>query len=163
MNTKRVAILALITTLALMMSYIEFLIPIPVPVPGIKLGLANIVTVFVLYSLSPNEAVAVTAVRVILCSLLFNVGGMIYSVCGAAVSLVVMILLQRTRLFSETGVSIAGAIAHNAAQILVAVVLMNTVEIIYYLPVLIVSGAVSGLVIGILAGIIVRRTKNSVN
>ena len=161
MKTKKVAMLGLTIALAMIMSYIEALVPLSFAVPGIKMGLANIVIIFVLYKIGTKEAILVSLIRVILVSLLFsNVMAMAYSIAGAVLSLSVMWLLKKTDKFSVIGVSIAGGIMHNVGQIIMAVILLGTEQIALYLPVLIITGTATGVVIGIVAGLVINRFKN---
>lgn len=161
MKTKKVAMLGLTIALAMIMSYIEALVPLSFAVPGIKMGLANIVIIFVLYKIGTKEAILVSLIRVILVSLLFsNVMAMAYSIAGAALSLSVMWLLKKTDKFSVIGVSIAGGIMHNVGQIIMAVILLGTEQIALYLPVLIITGTATGVVIGIVSGLVINRFKN---
>ena len=153
--------LGLTIALAMIMSYIEALVPLSFAVPGIKMGLANIVIIFVLYKIGTKEAILVSLIRVILVSLLFsNVMAMAYSIAGAVLSLSVMWLLKKTDRFSFVGVSIAGGIMHNVGQIIMAVILLGTEQIALYLPVLIITGTVTGVVIGIVSGLVINRFKN---
>ena len=141
-----------------MLSYIESLIPAFIPIPGIKLGLANIVSVFLLYKCGFKYAFTVSVLRVLLSVLLFgNILTLAYSLSGAVLSLLLMLLFKKTGLFSEVGVSIVGGISHNAAQIAVACLLMDTARIMYYLPALIISGTVTGAVIGIGGGLLIKK------
>ena len=161
MKTKKVAMLGLTVALAMIMSYIEALVPLSFAVPGIKMGLANIVIIFVLYKIGTKEAILVSLIRVILVSLLFsNVMAMAYSIAGAVLSLSVMWLLKKTDKFSFVGVSIAGGIMHNVGQIIMAVILLGTEQIALYLPVLIITGTATGVVIGIVSGLVINRFKN---
>jgi heptaprenyl diphosphate synthase len=161
MKTKKVAMLGLCIALAMIMSYIEVLVPLSFAVPGIKMGLANIVIIFVLYKIGTKEAILVSLIRVILVSLLFsNVMAMAYSIAGAVLSLSVMWLLKKTDRFSFVGVSIAGGIMHNVGQIIMAVILLGTEQIALYLPVLIITGTITGVVIGIVSGLVINRFKN---
>ena len=160
MKTKKVAMLGLTIALAMIMSYIEALVPLSFAVPGIKMGLANIVIIFVLYKIGTKEAILVSLIRVILVSLLFsNVMAMAYSIAGAVLSLSVMWILKKTDKFSFVGVSIAGGIMHNVGQIIMAVILLGTEQIVLYLPVLIITGTVTGVVIGIVSGLVINRFK----
>ena len=152
--------LGLTIALAMIMSYIEALVPLSFAVPGIKMGLANIVIIFVLYKIGTKDANLVSLIRVILVSLLFsNVMAMAYSIAGAVLSLSVMWLLKKTDKFSFVGVSIAGGIMHNVGQIIMAVILLGTEQIALYLPVLIITGTVTGVVIGIVSGLVINRFK----
>lgn len=153
--------LGLTIALAMIMSYIEALVPLSFAVPGIKMGLANIVIIFVLYKIGTKEAILVSIIRVILVSLLFsNVMAMAYSIAGAVLSLSVMWFLKKTDKFSFVGVSIAGGIMHNVGQIIMAVILLGTEQIALYLPVLIITGTATGVVIGIVSGLVINRFKN---
>lgn len=161
MKTKKVAMLGLCIALAMIMSYIEVLVPLSFAVPGIKMGLANIVIIFVLYKIGTKEAILVSLIRVILVSLLFsNAMAMAYSIAGAVLSLGVMWILKKTDKFSVVGVSIAGGIMHNVGQIIMAVILLGTKQIALYLPVLLITGTATGVVIGIVASLIINRFKN---
>lgn len=161
-KTKRIALLGLMIALAMIMSYIEVLFPLSFAVPGIKMGLANIVIVFVLFRLGMRDAILVSLIRVVLVSLLFgNFMSLAYSVAGAALSLLGMGLLKRTDRFSPIGVSVVGGILHNAGQILMAVILLGTEQIAFYFPVLAVTGTVTGVVIGLVAGLVLRRFTKS--
>lgn len=160
MKIKRVAFLGLTIALAMIMSYIEALFPLNFAVPGIKMGLANIVIIFVLYRMSFKDACIVSLVRVFLVSLLFgNVMALAYSLAGAALSLLVMYLLKKTDKFSLIGVSITGAVMHNVGQIIMAVIIMGTEQIAYYLPALAASGTVSGILIGVVSSLVIKRIK----
>jgi len=160
MKTKKLTVMALTTALAMILSFVESQIPAFVAIPGIKMGLANIAVVFVLYKLGWKEAAMISLIRVFLVTLLFgNLGLIWYSAAGAVLSLAGMMLLKKTGLFSEIAVSVAGGVLHNMGQILVASILLETDLLRYYLPILIVSGVVTGFVIGLLAGILVKRIR----
>ncbi len=153
--------LGLTIALAMIMSYIEVLVPLSFAVPGIKMGLANIVIIFVLYKFGIKEAALVSLIRVILVSLLFsNVMAMWYSLAGAVLSLSVMWVLKKIDKFSVIGVSVAGGVMHNVGQIIMAIILLGTEQIALYLPVLIITGTVTGIVIGIVSGLVINRFKN---
>ena len=144
--------------LALIFSYVEVLIPFNIGIPGIKLGIANIVIIIVLYYLGPKYAITVNVVRVLIAGLLFNgLFGALYSLAGAIVSFIVMIALKKTNIFSVVGVSMAGGVAHNLGQILIAAILVANLKIFLYFPVLIISGVITGAIIGILAGLMLRK------
>lgn len=158
MKTKRLTLLGLLCAVAMILSYIESLVPPFIPVPGIKLGLPNIIIIFVLYKFGAKPAFTLTVLRVLLVSLLFgNVLTLAYSIAGATISLALMAFLKRIDLFSEVGVSIVGGISHNAAQIAVACILMDTSQIAYYLPPLIISGVVTGAAIGIGGALLIKK------
>ena len=157
MKPSKVAQYGLITALALVLSYLESLLP-PLGVPGVKLGLPNLAVVFALYRLGLRDACVISLVRVVLAALLFGNGAALaYSLAGAALSLALMGLLKKTGRFSSVGVSVAGGVAHNAGQIFVAMALLETARLAWYLPVLWVSGTVAGVLIGAVAGILVKR------
>lgn len=150
-KTKRITFLGLCASVAMILSYIEFLLP-PLfsAVPGIKMGLANIIIIFILYKFGIASAFAVSGVRLVLVTLLFgNVMTLLYSTVGAILSLVLMSIAKRINFFSQVGVSIIGGVAHNAGQILVAMLVMETAEIGYYMIVLTVSGTIAGILIGL--------------
>lgn len=154
---KKVAFLGMFTALGLVLGWLESLVPIYPVVPGMKIGLANLVTLLVLYRFGWKEAGCVNLLRVGLSSMLFgNFSLFIYSLSGAGLSLFTMIFLKKTDKFSVTGVSVAGGVMHNVGQLIMAVILMETAVIAYYLPVLLVSGVISGLLIG-LAGAFLHR------
>ena len=158
MKSKKIALMGLMTALALIFSYIEFLIPISIGIPGIKLGLANIVTVVALYILKPHEAFLINLVRILLCGLLFgNSMSLIYSLSGGILSFVIMLLLKKINGFSVYGVSIAGGVTHNIGQILAAMAVLENVMIAYYLPVLLIAGAATGFLIGFLSSRIIPQ------
>ena len=158
-TAKSTAFLGLCTALALVLAYLEVLLPpIFTAVPGIKLGLPNVVIVFVLYRFGLPRAALVSFVRIVIVSMLFgNVMAFAYSVAGACLSLLVMALLRRIDLFSTVGVSVAGAVMHNVGQILTAMLLLGTAELGYYLIVLAVTGTISGILIGICGALAIRR------
>ena len=160
MKTKRLTLYALLVALAMIFSYLESLVPMSFAVPGIKLGLPNIVIVFALYKLGFRGAVCISIIRVVLVSILFgNVMSMIYSIAGAALSLAVMWLLHKIGKFSPVGVSVAGALGHNVGQVACAMLLLETGGLVYYLAPLCVSGAIAGICIGVAGGIVVKRVK----
>ena len=149
--------LALLTATAMILSYVESLLP-SFGIPGVKIGLANIAVIFTLFRLGWKEGIAVSLVRVLLVTLLFSSpAALAYSAAGAVLSLVVMALLRRIRVFSTVGVSVAGGVAHNAGQILVAMWLLETDTLIYYLPVLVVAGVAGGILTGLCAALLIRR------
>lgn len=144
--------------LALIFSYIEVLIPFSIGIPGIKLGIANLVIIVALYYLGAKYAFIINIIRVLIAGLLFNgLFGVLYSLSGAILSMLIMVLLKKTNLFSIAGVSMAGGVSHNLGQILVAAFLISNVKIFIYFPVLIISGVISGSIIGILAHLILQK------
>ena len=160
MKTKKITVTALTVTLAMILSFVESQIPAFVAIPGVKMGLANIAVVFALYKLGWKEAVAVSLIRVFLVSLLFGTGAsLFYSAAGAVLSLIGMISLKATKLFSSVAVSVAGGVLHNVGQIGMACLLLETDVLRYYLPFLALSGILAGVVIGVLAAVMVKRIK----
>ena len=158
MKTKRVAFLGLTIALAMILSFVEHQIPPLVAIPGIKLGLPNLVMTFILYKVGWKDTVAVSLIRIILVSLLFgNFQYMTFSMAGALLSLLGMIILKKTNWFSCITVSITGGILHNVGQIIAACLWTQTAEIAFYLPFLLVSGTIAGALIGLLAGIMIKR------
>ena len=158
-RSKTVAFIGACTALAMVLAYVEALLPPLFPaVPGIKMGLPNIVIVFLLYRRGPAVAAAVSLLRIVLVSLLFgNVMALMYSLAGGALSLAVMVLLRRLRAFSAVGVSVAGGVAHNIGQILTAMWLLETAELGYYLAVLTVTGTVAGVLVGLCGALLIKR------
>lgn len=156
-KTKRLVLLAMLTAVAMILSYVESLLP-SVGIPGVKMGLANIAVIFALFRFGWKEAAALSLVRVVLVSLLFgSVGAMLYSLAGAVLSLAVMALLRRIDRFSTVGVGVAGGVAHNAGQILMAMLILQTKQLLGYLPVLAVSGIAGGVLTGLTAALLIRR------
>jgi len=156
---KKTAFLGLCTALALILAYVEVLLPPLVSaIPGIKMGLPNIIIIFLLYRHGPLPAAAVSLVRVALVALLFgNVMSLLYSLAGAILSLTAMALLRRLDFLSTVGVSVAGGVLHNVGQILMAMLLLGTAELGYYLIVLAISGTIAGVLIGLCGSVLIRR------
>ncbi|MDO5441095.1 MAG: Gx transporter family protein [Bacillota bacterium] len=160
LSSKQVATAALLAALALIFGYIEFLIPISLAAPGIKLGIANIVIVIALYKLGWKWALPINVVRVLLSALLFgSMFSALYSLAGALLSFTVMALLKACGKFSIVGVSMAGGVAHNVGQLLVACFAMQTFNVLYYYPVLLISGLATGIGIGILATLVLNKLR----
>ena len=159
---KKTALLGMLVALAFVLSYIETLIPINLGIPGAKLGLANLVVMVALYTLGTKEALSM--VRILLTGLTFSsMAAMLYSFAGGLLSFAVMYLAKRSKLFSAAGVSVLGGISHNAGQIFVAMWVLDTATLIYYLPVLAITGIASGTVIGLLAVMVIRRVSGMIN
>ena len=159
LSTKKVAFLGLSASLALLLSWIEFLLPpLYAAVPGIKIGLPNVVILVVLYLVGIKEAAAVSFVRLCVSSLLFgNPVMFVYSAAGAVLSFLLMVLLKKSDRLSTVGVSVAGGVAHNLGQTVVAMLLLNTPQIIYYMIVLTVTGTISGIFIGLCGAFLTKR------
>ena len=158
-GTRKLTMLAMTMAVAMVLSYIESQIPAFVAVPGVKVGLANIAVIFALYRLGFKEACLVSFVRVLVMSMLFGLGAIFYSMAGAVLSLLGMVILKKTGIFSEISVSVAGGVLHNLGQIIAACIILETNAVKYYLPFLILSGVLAGAVIGTAAGFLVRRIK----
>ena len=152
--------MGLMVALAMALSWVELMIPLPVSAPGVKLGLANLAVIFALYRISTRAAWAVSLLRVALASVTFgNAYSLWYSLAGAVLSLAVMTLLRRSEKFSLLGISVAGAVSHNLGQIAVAAAVLGSASSAYYLPVLLVSGVAAGVCIGAAAAVLVRRVR----
>ena len=153
---NRVAYFGVFTALALIFSYVETLIPINFGIPGVKLGLANLVIVIALYKMKLTEVYLLSVVRVLLSGFIFgNYFSIIYSLAGGLLSLTVMALLKKSK-----GISVAGGVFHNVGQLIVAMLVVETFSVGYYFPVLLVAGLITGLVIGIVSAEMLKRIKN---
>lgn len=149
MNTKKTAYLGLFAALAIILGYVETLIPVFAGIPGIKLGLANLSVLFILNRYSCKEAAFVSVVRIIVIGFLFgNMFSIVYSLAGASLSLTVMTLLKKKTEFSLSGISVAGGIFHNMGQLVIAMLIVENTTLLYYAPALLISGIVTGLLIG---------------
>ena len=159
MKTKKLTTLGLSVALALILSYVESLLPPLLAVPGVKVGLPNIVILFLLYRYGWKEAGAVSLVRLLLSAALFSgFAAFFYGLSGAAVSLLGSALLKQTGRFSPFGVSVAGGVLHNLGQIALAALVLQSGYLFAYLPILLLSGTLAGALVGLLAGILIRRT-----
>ncbi len=157
---KQIARYALLVALAMVLSWLESLIVLPGLLPGMKVGLTNLVVLFALYRLRLRDAAWISLLRVLLVSVTFgNAYSFAYSLAGAALSLAVMAALKKLDCFSILGVSIAGGVCHNIGQLLVAIAVLGTARLGWYLPALLVSGTLAGLAIGAACGVIVQRIK----
>ncbi len=157
-KTPKLALLGMLVALAMVLSWLEAQIPVFVAVPGMKLGLTNLVVLTALYGLGAKEAVFLNFVRILLVGLTFgNMVSFLYSLAGGILSGMIMIGLKRTNRFSVITVSVAGGVFHNVGQILVAMVILETASLVYYLPFLWLGGMVSGLLVGILGAQLVKR------
>lgn len=161
----QVAYYGIFVALAFVFSFVEVLIPISLGIPGIKLGLANIVVLTALYAMGPKEAFFISCVRIVLVGFTFgNMASLLYSLAGGLLSWLVMCLLKKIKGFSMIGVSLAGGISHNIGQIFVAALMLKTTSVMYYLPVLLIAGTITGILIGILGGMLLKvqlRLKDS--
>ena len=160
MKTKKLTVMALTTAVAMILSFVESQIPAFVAVPGVKVGLANIAVVFALYRLGWKEAAAISLVRVVMVSMLFgSIASLFYSLAGAVLSLAGMGLMKKTGRFTEIMVSVTGGILHNIGQIDMACLILETAALRYYLPFLLVSGIIAGVVVGLVSAVLVQRVK----
>ena len=156
--TIRLTQLALLTTVALIIFVIEANIPPLTSVPGVKMGLANIVIVWALYTLTPVEAFCVNMMRIFLSGFLFgNLSMILYSLSGAIVSFLTMLLAKKSGAFSIYGVSMVGGVMHNVGQLFMAMLVLESVNLIYYGPVLLVAGVITGLLIGVVSAEVKKR------
>ena len=155
---KKTAFCGLMLALALIASYVESLIPVPIPVPGIKLGVANSVVLILLYYTNTKTTWGISVGRVVLSGFLFgSLSSILYSLSGAILSLLVMTMIKKRDCFTMTGVSVAGGVSHNIGQLIMAFLVLESGALWYYLPVLLVSGCVTGGLIGILGKEIFKR------
>ena len=155
---NRVAYFGVFTALALIFSYIETLVPISFGIPGVKLGLANLIIVIALYKIPLREVYVLSIVRVLLSGVLFgNYFSIAYSLAGGLLSLTVMALLKKAGGFSVIGISIAAGVCHNIGQLVVAMIVVETFAMSYYMPVLLVAGLITGFLIGVVADQVLRR------
>ena len=155
---RRTAFLGLFLALALVCSYVEALIPFSIGIPGVKLGLTNIVVVLMMYCVGEKDAILVSVLRIILAGFMFgNAFSIIYSLAGGLLSFVVMLLLKRTGKLAVMSVSVAGGLSHNIGQLLIAALIVENYNILYYIPVLVAAGIITGLIIGVLSSEIILR------
>lgn len=163
-TAKKTVYAGVFVALAMIFSYIEFLFPLNFGIPGIKLGLANIVVVIMMYIVNAPFALVVNLTRILLSSLLFgNTLSLLYSLAGGLLSFTVMVLLKKTEKFSIVGVSVSGGVMHNVGQLLVATLFLENTGIITYLPVLMISGALTGALLGIIAVPVTEKLKGKVS
>jgi heptaprenyl diphosphate synthase len=161
-KSKRISFIALSIALAFVLSFVESVVPLNLGIPGVKLGLANLVVLSAIYMLPKRDAFFISMVRILLSGLIFSGAfSLLFSFAGGILSFVVMVLAQKNKHLSILGVSVLGATVHNVAQILVAAIVVKTYRLIYYLPVLLISGVIAGIVVGIICGIIVNRLQNT--
>jgi len=151
-TTKRIAFLGMMLTASLILSYIESILPLNFSVPGIKLGLANLCVVILIYTYGVREAAIVNAMRIVLAGFMFgNLSMIMYSLAGAVLSICFMILFKRLNIFSVCGVSLIGGVAHNLGQLIVAGLVVENFKIVVYAPVLLIAGTITGFVLGVIA------------
>lgn len=160
----KVANLGMLLGIALILSYVESLIPFAFGIPGMKLGLPNAAILIILYLYGWKEALLVNILRILISGFLFgSMFGILFSLAGAVISFSIMCIAKYVDFFSIKGVSICGAVSHNIGQMFVAVFVVKTSGILYYLPVLMVSGIITGILIGIISENVIPRIKNYLN
>ena len=163
-SAKTITLLGVCTAAAMVLSYVETLIPVQFAVPGVKLGLANLVAIYLLMKLDWRYAAPVSLVRVLLTAVLFgSFASLAYSAAGAVLSMLVMTGAKRVKAFSPVGVSIVGGVFHNVGQILMAILLTGTKQIAFWLPPLIISGVVTGAAIGAVGALLIAKIDPKIN
>lgn len=156
-NTKKIATLGVIAAFGAILSYIEAIISFGIFIPGVKLGLANIAVVIALYIYGYKDALIINIVRIVVVGLIFgNLFSISFSIAGALISYIVMALLKKVDIFSTIGVSVAGGVAHNVGQLLIATLIIESYSVINYLPVLMLAGIICGLIIGIISHMVIK-------
>lgn len=161
---NKVAYMGVFLALALICSYVESLIPISFGIPGVKLGLTNIVVVLMLYCIGAKEALAVSVCRIVLAGFLFgNLFSILYSLAGGLLSFLIMWAVKRTGKLGILPVSVCGGIFHNIGQLAVAALVVENYNVFYYLPVLLLAGAATGLAIGVVAQELIIRIGDRMN
>ena len=149
--TKKVSVIGLFTAMALLLSCIENMLPFRTGIPGIKLGIANLIIVIAFYFLPFGEVLSISLIRVFFLS--------VFSLTGAIASFLAMYISYRRNSFSPAGISIIGGVTHNLAQLLISALLLNTPAFLWYSPVLFLSGTVTGLINGLIATKIIHTVK----
>lgn len=163
LSAKKITACGILAALALIFSYIEAILPLSVGIPGVKLGIANLAVIIALYLLGFSFAFFVNLIRIIIAGLLFNgIFGALYSLCGGLLSLLVMYLLKRTETFSVIGISMVGGVFHNLGQLIIAALMVSNLKMFYYFPVLLFSGMVSGILIGIVAHFVLKKLSKAI-
>lgn len=161
MNTRRISNIAMLLSVSVVLGLIESFIPFFNAIPGIKLGLANIVVVYTLYRYCFKDAVYISILRVFLIGILrtglFSIN-FFFSLSGAILSVVGMYLVKNTKI-SVVGVSVVGAVLHSIGQIIIAIIFLNNINIIYYLPVLLISSIITGIIVGMCANKLLEHYK----
>lgn len=151
----------LFTALALIFSYVETFIPFHIGIPGVKLGLANLIIVIALYKMDIRQVYLLAVARVVLAGFMFgNLFSIIYSLAGGLLSLTAMQLLKRKEGFSVVGISVAGGVMHNVGQLIIAMLVVESLNLMYYVPILLIAGLVTGIIIGIVSGEMLKRLRS---
>lgn len=159
-KTYRAATVGILVALAFVLAFLESLVPVFVTFPGVKLGIANIVTVFALCRLRTRDALFITLARVILAGFAFSgLFASLFALCGGLLSIFAMFLAKKSRWFGVTGISICGGVFHNVGQLVVALFVTETATLAYYLPILSLSGVISGALVGLLTAVAIKRVK----
>ncbi len=162
METKKIAGIGMMIALAFVLAYVESLLPLSFGIPGVKIGLSNLVVMVCLYRYSIKDTFGVSLVRIILVGITFgNFYSMLYSLAGGMFSFLMMLLLKKTNRFSVYGVSMAGGVCHNMGQIVVASLVLKTKLLVYYVPFLLISGVLSGIAIGLVSGLLIKHLKGN--
>lgn len=157
--SKKISLLALFTAFAVVLGYVESFIP-SIGIPGVKLGLANLAVLLTLYYMGPIEGITVSIIRILIIGMFFgNLFSILFSIAGAVISYLVMVAVKKISKVSMITVGIFGGVFHNIGQMVVAIFVVDTYQVIYYLPVLIITGIVTGAIIGTVSRIIYTRTK----
>lgn len=160
-KSRKTAWIGMYAAIAVVLSYVEMLLPITIGIPGAKPGFANIIIVFALYSVGSMPALIINLIRIVIIGMLFgNFVSVAFSICGALVSLTVMLAVKRIKGIHSLGVSICGGVSHNLGQIGAASVLVRNYSIFYYLPALMVAGILSGIIIGVVSGLLLKRLEH---
>ncbi len=163
-RTERIAIVGVLAAFGAILSYIEAILSFSTGIPGVKIGLANIAVIVALYMYGTREALGVNVVRIIVVGLLFGNGfSVMFSLAGALVSFLVMVLVKRLDLFSVIGVSTVGGVAHNLGQVAVAMLVVDSYSVIYYVPALFIAGIITGVVIGFVGRLLLRYVPKRLN
>lgn len=149
--SQKVALCGMLTALAMIFSYVEAILPIQIGIPGVKLGLANLVVLMGFEFLKPREVLAVSLARILLVGFLFGTGStIIYSLAGGILSFLVMLAIHKVGSFSVIGMSAAGGVSHNIGQLIAACIMVRSLSLVWYLPVLLIAGLVTGILMGFL-------------
>ena len=160
---RKTAYYGIFASLAILMGYVEAMVPVPIPMPGVKLGLSNIIVLLCMYVMGKKEAFFISIVRVFISALLFKgFMGLWYSLCGAFLSYFAMVLASKIKGTSIIGVSVVGGIFHNIGQITVAMIILGRSVVMYMFPVLIVSGVVTGFAIGVIGKYCVNYVEKAI-
>jgi heptaprenyl diphosphate synthase len=162
--TKKIAMLGILAALAIIIAYIERLFPLPVPIPGVKLGLANAIVIIALYTLGARAALCISILRIAVVGLLFgSIFGMVYGLAGGLLSFAVMLGAKRAGIFGIVGISVFGGVFHNMGQIAMAAVIVQNVRLFYYAPMLIIAGVIAGIAVGYASGLTLSRVEGIIH